>query len=114
MIRPTPPASGGPQKRKPSTGAKHSKDPKAQETAGAAKKGKMTKGSVTPDDLDRVRGMFRDKALLDWLDQCAGQIRLGGGTITLVFGGKVSARSVLQNAAFSLRHLVFEEKSGSK
>ena len=73
------------------------------------------KALVMPDDMERVREMLRDKVLLDWLDQCAGEIRLKNGVISLYFGGgNGSARSVLANAALSLRHLVFEANSESK
>jgi hypothetical protein len=45
------------------------------------------KALVMPDDMERVREMLRDKVLLDWLDQCAGEIRLKNGVISLYFGG---------------------------
>ncbi len=70
------------------------------------------KAVVTPGDMERVKGMLRDKALLDWLDQCAGEIRLAEGKISLHFGGKTSARDVLANAALTLRHFVFERPQG--
>jgi hypothetical protein len=111
MIRPNPPAPNGPRKRKTSKAAKPSK---ASKSSKIPKKGKVMKGFVTPDDMERVREMLRDKMLLDWLDQCAGQIILGNGTVSLLFGGAHSARSVLTNAALSLRHLVFEANSESK
>ena len=69
---------------------------------------------VTPDDMERVKEMLRDKMLLDWLDQCAGEIVLAKGTVSLRFGGAHPARSVLANAAVSLRHLVFEANIKSK
>jgi hypothetical protein len=71
------------------------------------------KGLVTPEDMDRVKAMLRDRALLDWLDQCAGEIWLKNGKISLHFGGSNgSARAVLANAALSLRDLVFESPNG--
>jgi hypothetical protein len=112
MIRPNPPAPNGPRKRKTSKAAKPSK---ASKSSKIPKKGKVMKAVVTPDDMDRVKEMLRDKMLLDWLDQCAGQISLKNGTVSLHFGGgNGSARSVLTNAALSLRHLVFEVDSESK
>jgi hypothetical protein len=115
MIRPNPPAPNGPRKRKTSKAAKPTKTSKAAESSKFPKNGKVIQGLVTLDDMERVREMLRDKALLDWLDQCAGQISLKNGIISLHFGGgNGSARSVLANAALSLRHLVFEADSESK
>ena len=115
MIRPNLPAPNGPRKRKTSKAAKPSKPSKAAESSKIPKKGKVVEALVTPDDLERVKEMLRDKMLLDWLDQCAGQIILKNGKVGLHFGSSIgSARSVLANAALSLRHLVFEKDSKSK
>jgi hypothetical protein len=113
MIGPNPPAPNGPRKRKTSKAAKPSKTAKASKSPQIPNKGKLLKGFVTPDDMERVREMLRDKMLLDWLDRCAGQISLKSGTVILQFGGAHSVRSVLANAALSLRHLVFEADSDS-
>jgi hypothetical protein len=99
------------KKRKPSKAAK---PPKAAEPSKFPKKGKVVEALVTPDDMERVKEMLRDKMLLDWLDQCAGEIVLAKGTVSLRFGGAHPARSVLANAAVSLRHLVFEANIKSK
>jgi hypothetical protein len=111
MIGPNPPSPNGPRKRKTSKAAKPSKAPKSSKIP---KKGKVMKAVVTPDDMERVQEMVRDKMLLDWLDQCAGEIVLGNGKVSLHFGGAHPARSVLANAALSLRHLVFEANIKSK
>jgi hypothetical protein len=111
MIRPNPPAPNGPRKRKTSKAAKPSKASKASKSS---KKGKVMKALVTPGDMERVKEMLRDKMLLDWLDQCAGVISLKNGTVSLHFGGDHTAKSVLANAALSLRHLVFEADGESK
>jgi hypothetical protein len=108
MIGPNPPAPNGPKKRKTS------KATKPAESSKFPKKGKVIEALVTPDDMERVKEMLRDKMLLDWLDQCAGEIVLGKGTVSLHFGGAHPARSVLANAALSLRHLVFEANIKSK
>lgn len=114
MIGPNPPAPNGPKKRKPSKAAKPSKASNAAEPSKFPKKGKVVEALVTPDDMERVKEMLRDKMLLDWLDQCAGQIVLAKGTVSLQFGGAHPARSVLANAAVTLRHLVFEANIKSK
>ena len=114
MIGPNSPAPNGPKKRKTSKAAKPSKAPKAAESSKFPKKGKVVEALVTPDDMERVKEMLRDKMLLDWLDQCAGHIVLAKGTVSLQFGGAHPARSVLANAAVSLRHLVFEANVKSK
>ena len=112
MIGPNPPAPNGPRKRKTSKAAKPAK---ASKSSKIPKEGKIMKTLVTPDDMERVKEMLRDKMLLDWLDQCAGEINLKNGKIRLHFGGKNgSARSVLTTAALSLRHLVYETDSKSK
>jgi hypothetical protein len=111
MIRPNPPAPNGPRKRKTSKAAKPSK---ASKPSKLPKKGKVITALVTPDDMEFANEMLRDKLLLDWLDQCAGVISLKNGTVSLQFGGDYPARSVLANAALSLRHLVFEADSESR
>ena len=111
MIRPNPPSPNGPRKRKTSKAAKPAK---AAKTSKIPKKGKIVEALVTPDDLERVQELLRDKMLLDWLDQCAGQILLAKGKVSLQFGGAHPARSVLANAALSLRHLVFEANNPPK
>src|SRR4029453_14499055 len=101
MIGPNPPSPNGPRKGKKSKAAKPSKAPKSSKIP---KKGKVMKAVVTPDDMERVQEMVRDKMLLDWLHQCAGEIVLGNGKVSLPFGGAHPARSVLANAALSPRH----------
>jgi hypothetical protein len=111
MIGPNPSAPNGPKKRKASKAAKPSKAAKSSNLPNLPKipkGGKEIKAVVTPADMVRVSEMLRDIMLLDWLDQCAGVITLGNGTVSLHFGGNHKARSVLTNAAHSLRHLVFE------
>ncbi|HET6406409.1 MAG TPA: hypothetical protein VFG14_00900 [Chthoniobacteraceae bacterium] len=112
-----PSAPNGPRKRKTSKPAKPSKATKAGKAAASSKfpkKGKVVEALVTPDDMERVQEMLRDKMLLDWLDQCAGEIVLAKGKVSLHFGGAHPARSVLANAALTLRHLVFEAGKKSK
>jgi hypothetical protein len=111
MIRPNPPSPNGPRKRKTSKPVKPSK---AVKSSKIPKEGKVMEALVTPDDMERVQEMMRDKLLLDWLDQCAGDIVLAKGTVSLHFGGAHPARSVLANAALTLRHLVFEANLKSK
>jgi|SRR5687767_1743876 hypothetical protein len=114
MIRPNPPAPNGPRKRKTSKPAKAPKAAAPSKIPKISKKGMVMEALVTPDDMERVQEMMRDKLLLDWLDQCAGEIVLAKGKVSLHFGGAHPARSVLANAALSLRHLVFEANIKSK